>query len=83
MEVERERVSILLSGVENTDQKSYSLKDLYQSTLGTKMIPELSNYLIIEAWVVQFHFKPGSRGYLDVCSIHDGLLPARERWWNP
>ena len=81
MEVERESFDTAFL-VEDADHKLHSLKDLYRSTLSTRMIPELSNYLAIEAWVVRFRFKPALYGKLEALSTHDRPLPAKKYYWH-
>lgn len=71
MEVDRARFSTQF-WAEDNDGKLIHLRDLELVTSGTRMLPELSNNLVIEAWVVKFRFQAtGFEGLaVTACECH-------------
>ena len=91
MEVNRSRFDTRF-WVEDTDRRLFDLQEMVYSLAGTKLITELSHYIIIEARVFRFRFQPSPwkiwpRRILTVCpcdchcdSLHEGDLSFDNRW---
>lgn len=55
--------------IENMDGKLIPVAHLSASNLGPKLIPELSNYIVLEAWVFQLRFQHDNWDIF-VCRCH-------------
>jgi hypothetical protein len=73
--------------VENTDMRLFELEELANSLNDSRLIPELSPYLVIDAKTFRFRFQPTARKDMTVCvcrchydSLHQGVLDHAGIW---
>jgi hypothetical protein len=69
------------------DGQSFDFTELSGRDSNEKILPELSNHIDIEAWIVQFRFQPGGWNSSRVCickchpnSTHSGALEVNQPW---
>jgi hypothetical protein len=73
--------------VEDKNETLFKLEQLCALTRDTEVIPELSNFLIVEAWVVRLRFQPLGWGIFGVLlcnchphTAHEGKVEHEDLW---